>query len=183
MKFSLFILIILFFRKLFEPQAHRFLLPADRQPAANQPPDSSNGPNPRKPCRPFHSGRNPQRVASRRRLYPKSGQATAEIRFLHDTLFVAATCDSLQTLVWQYEEQLERQSKQTKEIRKEAERKSGLPQITILLTFFLIALIILYKFSPPQICLTSHIRGHTRLHRSAKPDGDTKKSPFRTIVY
>ena len=78
----------------------------------------------------------------------KSGQATAEIRFLHDTLFVAATCDSLQTLVWQYEEQLERQSKQTKEIRKEAERKSGLPQITILLTFFLIALIILYKFSP-----------------------------------
>ena len=48
----------------------------------------------------------------------KSGQATAEIRFLHDTLFVAATCDSLQTLVWQYEEQLERQSKQTKEIRK-----------------------------------------------------------------
>ena len=66
----------------------------------------------------------------------KSGQATAEIRFLHDTLFVAATCDSLQTLVWQYEEQLEKQS------------KSGLPQITILLTFFLIALIILYKFSP-----------------------------------
>ena len=57
----------------------------------------------------------------------KSGQATAEIRFLHDTLFVAATCDSLQTLVWQYEEQLERQSKQTKEIRKETERKSGLP--------------------------------------------------------
>lgn len=78
----------------------------------------------------------------------KSGQATAEIQYLRDTLFVSATCDSLQTLVWQYEEQLERQSKQTKEIRKEAERKSGLPQITILLTFFLIALIILYKFSP-----------------------------------
>lgn len=28
---------------------------------------------------------------------PKSGQATAEIRFLHDTLFLAATCDSLCT--------------------------------------------------------------------------------------
>ena len=35
----------------------------------------------------------------------------------------------------------------------------------------------------PQICLTSHIRGHTRLRRTAKTDGDTKKSPFRTIVY
>lgn len=37
----------------------------------------------------------------------KSGQATAEIRFLHDTLFVYATCDSLQALVYQYEEQNE----------------------------------------------------------------------------
>lgn len=37
----------------------------------------------------------------------KSGQATAEIRFLHDTLFVSATCDSLQALVYQYEEQNE----------------------------------------------------------------------------
>ena len=47
----------------------------------------------------------------------KSGQATAEIQYLRDTLFVSAICDSLQTLVWQYEEQLERQSKQAKEIR------------------------------------------------------------------
>lgn len=78
----------------------------------------------------------------------KSGQATAEIRFLHDTLFVAATCDSLQTLVWQYEEQLERQSKQTKEIRKEAERKSDLPKYLTALFTLIIALIILYKFSP-----------------------------------
>lgn len=37
----------------------------------------------------------------------KSGQATAEIRFLHDTLFVSATCDSLQALVYQYEEKNE----------------------------------------------------------------------------
>ena len=74
----------------------------------------------------------------------KSGQATAEIRFLHDTLFVAATCDSLQTLVWQYEEQ----SKQTKEIRKEAERKSDLPKYLTALFSLIIALIILYKFSP-----------------------------------
>lgn len=148
MKFSLFILIILFFANWFEPQAHRFLLPADRQPAANQPPDSSNGPNPRKPCRPSIPVATLKELPAGAAFIQKSGQATAEIRFLHDTLFVAATCDSLQTLVWQYEEQLERQSKQTKEIRKEAERKSGLPQITILLTFFLIALIILYKFSP-----------------------------------
>lgn len=37
----------------------------------------------------------------------KSGQATAEIRFQHDTLFVYATCDSLQALVYQYEEKNE----------------------------------------------------------------------------
>lgn len=37
----------------------------------------------------------------------KGGQATAEIRFLRDTLFVYATCDSLQAQVYQYEEETE----------------------------------------------------------------------------
>ena len=48
-------------------------------------------------------------------LYPaKSGQATATVRFLHDTLFVSASCDSLQQLVYDYQQQIERlsQSKQ-----------------------------------------------------------------------
>lgn len=43
----------------------------------------------------------------------KSGQATAEIRFLHDTLFVTATCDSLQNLVYQYETAIEQTSRHT----------------------------------------------------------------------
>lgn len=78
----------------------------------------------------------------------KSGQATAEIRFLHDTLFVYATCDSLQALVYQYEEQLERQSKCTKENNKEVVKKSGLPPIMILSIFSIIVIVIFYKFLP-----------------------------------
>ncbi|MCS2891772.1 hypothetical protein NXY11_15565 [Parabacteroides faecis] len=76
----------------------------------------------------------------------KSGQATAEIRFLHDTLFVTATCDSLQSLVYRYEEQLERQSKQTKEIRKEIERKSDFPKYLAAFVFFAMAIIVFYRF-------------------------------------
>jgi hypothetical protein len=54
----------------------------------------------------------------------KSGQATAEIRFLHDTLFVYATCDSLQALVYQYEEETEQlhvrlENSQTKKSQKQ----------------------------------------------------------------
>lgn len=148
MKFSLFILIILFFANCSSRKHTASFCQQTDSLLQTQPPDSSNGPNPRKPCRPSIPVATLKELPAGAAFIQKSGQATAEIRFLHDTLFVAATCDSLQTLVWQYEEQLERQSKQTKEIRKEAERKSGLPQITILLTFFLIALIILYKFSP-----------------------------------
>lgn len=61
----------------------------------------------------------------------KSGQATAEIRFRQDTLFVTATCDSLQTLVYQYEEQLERLSAQTQEKKKETTWQ--LPTLLLLL--------------------------------------------------
>lgn len=52
----------------------------------------------------------------------RSGQATAEIRFLHDTLFVTASCDSLQSLVYQYEEELANVSASTKVSEKEQER-------------------------------------------------------------
>ncbi|WP_289004686.1 hypothetical protein [uncultured Parabacteroides sp.] len=61
----------------------------------------------------------------------KSGQATAEIRFRQDTLFVTATCDSLQTLVYLYEEQLERLSAQTQEKKKETTWQ--LPTLLLLL--------------------------------------------------
>ena len=37
----------------------------------------------------------------------KEGQATASVRFLHDTLFVSATCDSLQALIYDYEMKIE----------------------------------------------------------------------------
>lgn len=48
-----------------------------------------------------------QRLPAGAAFIQKSGQATAEIRFLHDTLFITATCDSLQALVYQYEEETE----------------------------------------------------------------------------
>lgn len=52
----------------------------------------------------------------------RSGQATAEIRFLHDTLFVTASCDSLQSLVYQYEEELANVSASTKVSEKKLDR-------------------------------------------------------------
>lgn len=70
----------------------------------------------------------------------KSGQATAEIRFRHDTLFVTATCDSLQTLVYQYEEQLERLSAQTQEKKKETTW-----QLPILLLLLILSGLVLLK--------------------------------------
>ena len=72
-----------------------------------------------------------QRLPAGAAFIQKSGQATAEIRFLHDTLFVTATCDSLQTLVYQYEEQLERLSAQTQEKKKETTWQ--LPTLLLLL--------------------------------------------------
>lgn len=38
----------------------------------------------------------------------KTGQATATLRFHHDTLYIYATCDSLQTLLYAYEEEISR---------------------------------------------------------------------------
>lgn len=55
-------------------------------------------------------------VAGLRELPPtavyttRSGQATATVRFLHDTLFVSASCDSLQQLIYDYQQQIEQLS-------------------------------------------------------------------------
>ncbi|WP_455639438.1 hypothetical protein [Parabacteroides sp.] len=69
----------------------------------------------------------------------KSGQATAEIRFLRDTLFVSATCDSLQSLVCQYEEQIEKLSRETQNSQKTSQQKSfSFPFMYLLLFLFIL---------------------------------------------
>lgn len=76
----------------------------------------------------------------------KSGQATAEIRFLHDTLFVTASCDSLQSLVYQYEEELANVSASTKVSEKEqARNKSGIIFGVMIAIVVFIALKIIFK--------------------------------------
>ena len=47
----------------------------------------------------------------------KKGQATAKIRFLRDTLFVEASCDSLESLVVQYEEEIMRLEESSHEMK------------------------------------------------------------------
>ena len=61
----------------------------------------------------------------------KSGQATATVRFLHDTLFVSASCDSLQQLTYEYQQQIERLS-QTKQ---NENRKSDCRSATLFFLF------------------------------------------------
>lgn len=76
----------------------------------------------------------------------RSGQATAEIRFLHDTLFVTASCDSLQSLVYQYEEELANVSASTKVSEKEQERnKSGIILGVMIAIVVFITLKIIFK--------------------------------------
>lgn len=76
----------------------------------------------------------------------RSGQATAEIRFLHDTLFVTASCDSLQSLVYQYEEELANVSASTKVSEKEQERsKSGIIFGVMIAIVVFITLKIIFK--------------------------------------
>lgn len=55
----------------------------------------------------------------------RSGQATATVRFLHDTLFVSASCDSLQQLVYDYQQQVERLSVCSEHEEKTKERSGG----------------------------------------------------------
>ena len=55
----------------------------------------------------------------------RSGQATATVRFLYDTLFVSASCDSLQQLVYDYQQQVERLSVCSEHEEKTKERSGG----------------------------------------------------------
>ena len=55
----------------------------------------------------------------------KSGQATATVRFLRDTLFVSASCDSLQQLVYDYQQQIEQLSARSERKVETKERKNS----------------------------------------------------------
>ena len=57
----------------------------------------------------------------------KNGQATATVRFLHDTLFVTASCDSLQQLVYEYEQQIEQSSHSEQNKSQKSDRRSVAP--------------------------------------------------------
>ena len=54
----------------------------------------------------------------------KSGQATATVRFIRDTLYVTATCDSLQQLVYEYQQQIEKISLSGQNSRKESKKEA-----------------------------------------------------------
>ena len=56
-------------------------------------------------------------------LADHQGQATARVRLRHDTLYVAATCDSLRRLVLEYEGQL----RHTAALRESTKEKGGPP--------------------------------------------------------
>lgn len=68
----------------------------------------------------------------------KNGQATAEIRILHDTLFVTASCDSLQSLLYQYEEELASVSESTKVSEKKLDRNWDCVWVGILVIIFIV---------------------------------------------
>ncbi len=55
----------------------------------------------------------------------KSGQATATVRFLYDTLFVSASCDSLQALVYRYETEIEEMNGRVEAVTKKTQACNG----------------------------------------------------------
>lgn len=65
----------------------------------------------------------------------RSGQATATVRYVRDTLVVTATCDSLQQLIYRYESELNRfrNGEQAEQVKKETRHAASLPIIN---TFF-----------------------------------------------
>ena len=60
-------------------------------------------------------------------LADHQGQATARVRWRHDTLYVAATCDSLQRLVLEYEGQLRHTTALRESIKEKGDRRMGWP--------------------------------------------------------
>ena len=60
-------------------------------------------------------------------LADHQGQATARVRWRHDTLYVAATCDSLQRLVLEYEGQLRHVAALRESTKEKGARPLGWP--------------------------------------------------------
>ena len=57
----------------------------------------------------------------------KDGTASASVRSVHDTLYITATCDSLQQVVYKYRQQIERISSLRQNRREESKRATGFP--------------------------------------------------------
>ena len=73
----------------------------------------------------------------------KSGQATAKVQFVHDTLFVTATCDSLWNLVYQYEEEVKKISEESSKTTQDTKKHISSPFPFLLLIIFIIVPIFL----------------------------------------
>lgn len=82
------------------------------------------------------------------------GQATATVRFVRDTLFVEASCDSLQQLVYEYSSALTQLRQQRKAESLKSETKQSPLKIAIAL-FLLLSLIF--------IALTKFKRGRVKV--------------------
>lgn len=66
----------------------------------------------------------------------KKAQATAQLQYVNDTIYVYATCDSLQQLIFEYEQAINRLSKS--QINKKNSRNTSTPRLFI----FAIAMVI-----------------------------------------
>lgn len=68
-------------------------------------------------------------------LADHQGQATARVRLRHDTLYVAATCDSLRRLVLEYEGQLRHAATRQESTKEKGDRRMGWPIWAVALAF------------------------------------------------
>lgn len=68
-------------------------------------------------------------------LADHQGQATARVRLRHDTLYVAATCDSLRRLVLEYEGQLRHVAALRESTKEKGDRRMGWPIWAVALAF------------------------------------------------
>lgn len=68
-------------------------------------------------------------------LADHQGQATARVRLRHDTLYVAATCDSLRRLVLEYEGQLRHAAALRESTKEKGDRRMGWPTWAVALAF------------------------------------------------
>lgn len=62
----------------------------------------------------------------------KSGQAKATVRSVHDTLYITATCDSLQQLVYEYQEQIGRISFSGQSLQEKSKQEAGFSRLFLL---------------------------------------------------